>query len=300
MAKGKHSTALFEVIHSANRPERVAQSLRTPKWWFNGRPTSGANPGEAPDVAAVEETTPAAEPEAAPRRAYATKSGQGGRSSAVHFEFDRERQEITVRLRYTTAVVSAFSVCVLLALAYVAGRHISHGPQAASASEEHIQQLQQEPPQRGVTEITRSHRQQQGSIVTEPPKRVVDTPPVQQPRSREPASAAPPGVETRLPRSVNLNYVIIQSYPRDRRDTAEKAREFFTRNGLPCTLIWIDPNHPDWICLVGTWGFQRISAPEYKEYLEKIGATWAKGNGAKFDQFQSYGYKWKGTEAPVD
>src|SRR5581483_463443 len=104
----------------------------------------------------------------------------------------------------------------------------------------------------------------------------------------------------RLPRSVNLNYVIIQSYPRDRRDTAEKARDFFTRNGLPCTLVSIDANRSDWICLVGTAGFGRISAPEYKEYVEKITATWAKGSGAKFDQFQPYGYKWKGTETTLD
>lgn len=297
MAKGKHSTALFEVIHSGNRPERVAQSLRTPKWWFKGRPAAPA-PAEAPPAPTFEESAPEPDPEPATQRSYTSPARRHERSSAVHFHFDRERQEITVRLRYTTAVVSAFSVCVMLALAYVAGRHLSHGPQSASASDR-IEQLHQQPPQQGVTDIARPRRQQQASIASESPKRVVE-PQVQQPKVREPAPSVPPGVETHLPRTVDLNYVIIQSYPRERRDTAEQAREFFTRNGVPCTLVWLDGNRSGWICLVGTYGFQRISTSEYKEYRQQITDICAKGSGAKFDQFRPYGYKWKGSEVPVD
>ena len=58
MAKGKHSAALFEVINSSKRPGRVAQSLRTPMWWFKGRQT--------PTDARVADTTAVAETEFAP------------------------------------------------------------------------------------------------------------------------------------------------------------------------------------------------------------------------------------------
>ena len=41
MAKGKHATALFEVIHASKQfggNKDKSGLLRTPKWWFKGRP----------------------------------------------------------------------------------------------------------------------------------------------------------------------------------------------------------------------------------------------------------------------
>jgi hypothetical protein len=37
MARGKHATALFEVIHNAKLSEKTdkANLLKTPKWWFS-------------------------------------------------------------------------------------------------------------------------------------------------------------------------------------------------------------------------------------------------------------------------
>ena len=140
MAKGKHSTALFEVIHSGKQqPERMAQKLRTPKWWFkgltgNGEATEVPTPAETendPTLRAVAAPPP---PPAVRKSSYPSSSAS--RSSMMHFTFDRERQEITLRLRYTTAIVSTFLVCVVVAMAYVLGRHISHGPQVASAADQ--------------------------------------------------------------------------------------------------------------------------------------------------------------------
>jgi len=296
MAKGKHSTALFEVIHSANRPERVAQSLRTPKWWFKGRPAGSDTITETHDAPSFAD--PEAAPEADPPPARQVRSSAGSnhrpRSSAVHFEFDRERQELTLRLRYTTAIVGAFSVCVLLALAYVAGRHISHGPQSASAAEgPQIPRLREQPPQQGVTEITRHQRlaqvQHEANITTDPPRRVIEQPAA--PRTHEPATLIPAGVESRLPRTVGLNYVVIQTYPSDRRDAADQARDYFTKSGIPCNLVFMDSGRKEWVCLVGTAGFTRISSSDYRKYTDDIILIGQNSKSAKFDQLKPYGYK---------
>jgi hypothetical protein len=304
MAKGKHSTALFEVIHNARRPERAAQSLRTPKWWFKGRPegSGAAEPREATTTVAEPEVVSEPTPPPPARPAAAPRSSRHPRSSAVHVEFDRERQEITLRLRYTTAIVSAFSVCVLVALAYVVGRHISRGPQTASASDgQQISRLREQPPQQGVTDLPHRHHAappQQASIPNDPPTRVIEQQPAS--RSRGPATQAPAGVESRLPRTVNLNYVVIQTYPRERLEAAQQARDTFIRNGIPCTIVSLESHRSEWVQLVGAAGFQHIRGADYRNYVESITAVWEKSGGAKFDQFKPYGYKWKGTETPVE
>src|SRR3954447_15677508 len=40
MARGKHATALFEVIHTAKLKDKTTEksgAFKTPKWWFKGR-----------------------------------------------------------------------------------------------------------------------------------------------------------------------------------------------------------------------------------------------------------------------
>ena len=151
MAKGKHATALFEVIHSKPRSSgnSAKNALLTPKWWFKGRsdpqrPTPVPAPSFSPTPAHLTEPTgifqaPAesslASHESAREEFQAEVESQPplGRS-AVQLHFDRDRHEMTLRLRYTTAIVSAFALLVALGLAYVVGRHIAGGPQTASAS----------------------------------------------------------------------------------------------------------------------------------------------------------------------
>ena len=303
MAKGKHSTALFEVIHSAGRPERVAQRLRTPNWWFKGRPAGSDTITETHETPSFSDPEAAPQPDPAPARTTpSSRSNHRSRSSAVHVEFDRDRQELTLRLRYTTAIVGAFTVCVLLALAYVAGRHIG-GPQSAAADGNQIARLREQPPQQGVTDVTRRRTVTQvpheANLPADPPRRTIEQQPAQ-PKAHETPSLVPAGVESQLPRTVGLNYVIIQTYPKDRRDAADQALEYFTKSGIPCTLVSLETTRKDWICLVGTAGFTRISSLEYKNYTDNIVTAGRNSKSAKFDQLQPYGYKWKGTEQSVN
>src|SRR5689334_12165591 len=56
MAKGKHATALFEVIHSGKKFDQPAARkgvLATPKWWFKSRGKSSSTPNAPAPATAV-------------------------------------------------------------------------------------------------------------------------------------------------------------------------------------------------------------------------------------------------------
>jgi hypothetical protein len=297
MAKGKHSAALFEVIKNS-KPERAAQSLRTPKWWFKSR--SAAPQTDPPEPTFVEPEpepvapAPVAVP-AAPRSATSRPMFSGsGRSSAVHLDFDKSRKEITLRLRYTTALVSAFGVCVLIGGAYVIGRHISRGPQSAQAAvapASNVQQLMKQPPQANVTDINRSRsvaRLQAGQPTPAPR-------PAPRPTPFTPQSLVPASAETGLPRAIGLNYAIIQTYPPEEAQAAEAARDYLNKSGIPCTIEKTDyVRNPNWVCLVGTAGFTKISSTDYKSYVDNIIRLGEKFPTSHFNQFKPAAYKWKG------
>ena len=215
-----------------------------------------------------------------------------------------------MRLRYTTALVSGFAVFMLIALSYVVGRHIGRGPQSASAADSSdIPHLMQQPPQAGVTAVSRQRQStSQGGTPTtaQPatptqPRHAIDS----SPRSVKPRQAAavtslvPASAETGMPRAVGLNYVIIGTYPPEMRQNAEAARDYFTRNGIPCTIERTEyVRNPNWVCLVGTAGFTKVSAPDFEDYTANIRELAAKMTSSRFDRPDPHGYKWKGTETP--
>jgi hypothetical protein len=299
MAKGKHSAALFEVIkgNGSGSAGRIAQSLRTPKWWFKSTPSVAADP--APTVPLNEPASVAPQPVAmaAPRPATRSMSSapSSSRSSTVHLDFDRNRKEITLRLRYTTALVSAFGVCALIGSAYVIGRHLNRGPQTASAETVALNgpQYVRQAPQAGVADVTRQHLQRPLTGDSPPAHRNTEPPVPPAPRPASPLSLVPASAETRMPRTIGLNYVIIGTYPSEEKDNAQAACDFLTRNGIPCTLEKTDFAR-SWTCLVGTAGFSHISSPEYKTYVDNIIKLAKSFPTSHFNQLQPAAYKWKG------
>jgi hypothetical protein len=302
MAKGKHSAALFEVINSTKRPEAIAQSLRTPKWWFKGSQTPSAAPAEPPSLGEPEPALSAPDPTIAPRPGMSRSmppASNSGRSSAVHLGFNRERQELTLRLRYTTALVSGFFLCVVIGGAYVIGRHLNRGPQAAVASTQQplaSAQYLRQTPQAGVTDVTRqrllrpaanpqstqTHRPQ-----GEPQVNTAPRPPV--------ATLIPASAVTTLPRVIGLNYTIIQTYPESEQKAAEAACDFLNKNGIPCSLEKTEyVKNPNWVCLVGTAGFTRISSGDYRVYVDHILALAEKFPTSRFNRFDPKPFKWRG------
>jgi len=216
-----------------------------------------------------------------------------GRSSTAQVDFDPGRKEVTFRLRYTTVLVTAFGICVLVGMSYVVGRHLGHGPQTASGAEAPtIGQLMNQPPQPSVTNVPKPRSSGQGN----------PTPPAthhnSQPNTttlRKPAvsSLVPENAYTELPRKPGLNYALISIYPTEERAKAEAARDFLVSHGIPCTLEktgWA----PSWISLVGTAGFPKASDPEFKIYTANILKVSAEMKTSKFEKPEPTGYSWKG------
>jgi hypothetical protein len=310
MAKGKHSTALFEVIHSGKKPDRVAQSLRTPKWWFKSRHQSKVtSPPPVPSFEAepqyVEEDRQEPVEEAPVTRMRPSRSD---RSSGIRFGFNRNNQEFTFQLRYTTALVTAFGVCVLVGLSYVVGRHLGGGPKVASA-EPSVKELMQQPAQPDVTRVTKprvsqnSTPSQRSSTPTVTTDRSGSSAPLANnavpQRQRMASSFVPASADTSSPRKPGLNYLVIQIYPDDRRSSAEAAKEFFTKNGIPCTIEKTGWTMGKWLTLIGTAGFNKVSGEDFKTYVEHAAAIAKTYKTANFDRPEpttASAYKWRATD----
>lgn len=303
MAKGKHSAALFEVIkgNGAGRSNGNSQSLLTPKWWFKSRQAVSTPAETAPSFNERESSGGVATAAAPPPPAARTTTipySHTARSSAVHLDFDRSRKEFTLRLRYTTALVSAFGLCALIASAYVIGRHINRGPQTASAAALPAATLPQyvhQAPQAGVVDASRQRLLHPPVTADSSEPRKPSEPVNATPPRDSVSSLVPPGAETRLPRTIGLNYVIIQTYPNEELQTAQATCDFITKSGIPCTLEKTEFAR-NWICLVGTAGFSKISSAEFKTYVDNIIRIGEKFPSSHFDHIKPAAYKWK---APV-
>ncbi|MDB5303926.1 MAG: hypothetical protein JWM97_1475 [Phycisphaerales bacterium] len=321
MAKGKHAAALFEVIHgNKNIDTRGGSALRTPKWWFKGRPDAevpappALEPPQpstpvrsgyvAPRIAAVEETAPApvAQPRAA-REPAATSSRPVGRSGG-QVKFDGDRHEVTMRVRYTTAIVSGFAVLVALGLSYVIGRHMAGGPETASASrvvapENAVDQVPHTPIKSSALDVPRHPKPQSPSTAT--PRVPESTRPRDPVQGNGPggntgrlSTPPPPAVAMDGPRVAGLNYVIAQSYPDVK--FANEARDFLVKNGIGCTVVQgpKDFTHEDWFSVVGTRGFERIHTPECTAYVKAIENFNERFAGtSKFKRLDPHMYRWK-------
>lgn len=97
-------------------------------------------------------------------------------------------------------------------------------------------------------------------------------------------------------RVVNMNYVVIQSFPDDK--IAKDAADLLNRSGVACTVIQSLPrwtNKTQWFSIVGTKAFGPRSSgtPEYEAYLTKIEEVSAAFAGrSKWKRFEPQSYRW--------
>src|SRR3954452_11391801 len=96
MARSKHSAALFEVIHSAKRPGL----LRTPKWWFKGSSGQTEPAPEPVEAVAAPVEEPAVAAPVIPTSMYGSRP-----TTRSTMRLDRDRNEVTMRMRLGTVVV---------------------------------------------------------------------------------------------------------------------------------------------------------------------------------------------------
>ena len=240
MAKGKHATALFEVIHASKQfgGKDKGGLLRTPKWWFKGRPGAGANadaaaaPKDPNDpTAGATLTSPLAQPKSAAGGAARASDNAAGAESAGHVsasdptqldefaaprppapathapsaapavdvDVDSRRQRITFRLTYTSALVTCFAVAVVVALAYLVGRQMSRGPAQAMGGPS-SDEVRQGPARPEVMDVGRGSRSGAGAQPARPNVSEPDDSTISTSPPPQPNRTAPARSETpRLP-----------------------------------------------------------------------------------------------------
>src|SRR5687767_8076292 len=140
MAKGKNAAALFEVIHADKRfgkKQTAARALSTPKWWFKGKdnrsPANSAPAAAAPAAHDPNDPTQSA-PRFDPTLHVAAPDPAEPTRPAMNVGMNPDRQEISFKLTYTSAIVSIFALVVVLALVYIIGRRMSNGPTPVMAN----------------------------------------------------------------------------------------------------------------------------------------------------------------------
>jgi len=251
-----------------------------------------------------------------------TETPRSRRRSALQFVVDRDRHELFVRVRYTTAAVAGVSVVMLLALAYLTGRHTGRGPASALASSE---QIGAGPIEKGVLELNPRGSANGGASAgnsSSPaftssgagaarPAAARATPTTQAPSIAaasvvpnrtgsavsEPSVVTPPLVapENNGKRIVGRQYVLVQSYPPEQKKTAEDARDLLAQAGVITTVEKAPAGWPPtWFSVVGTAGFDRASGPQYQNYLGAIETVNGKFAGkASFKRFDPTPIRWK-------
>ncbi len=303
MAKGKHATALFEVMNKTRFAGGRTGStggggggIPTPKWWFKSRNggdgKSLLSPDEAPQAEAeaapyVEEALPPrpapvimpplassvevpdVNPAVAAPRAQ-PDLGELGRVVAV--SVDPDRQQISLRLSYTSALIGGFGIFIALALAVLIGKGLRRNESS------------------GVNDTVEGSAPRPANATstgTRSPQPSFNDP-------RPPATFFTDGAD----RQSGLNYAIIQSYPD--KDTAQKAAEFLTKNGIPCTVERNLPNWrlawPDGSVVVGIRGFAKVNnnpaLDAYKKSIMDVSLKFTNGR-SRFAGFSPTMYLWR-------
>ena len=326
MAKGKHATALFEVMNKAkfaggrNGSSASGGGLPTPKWWFKSSNGGGSSAAvETPEPVVndtsdyVEEAPVRAAPVVMPPLASsidvpapAPAAVTPPRAQPVAVSVDSDRQLINLRMSYTSALIGGFGVFIALAIAVLIGKSLTRGPSPAIANTS-TQQLKQRPPTPGVLNVPRRSEQVSGGsndTVEGSAARVAGASSTGSTGTRNPQQSfndpRPPATffTDDAHRQNGLNYAIIQSYPD--KETADKAAEFLTKSGIPCT---VENNLPNWklpwpngCVVVGIRGFAKVTnnpaLDAYKKSIMEVSSKFTNGR-SRFAGFAVSMYSWK-------
>jgi hypothetical protein len=197
-------------------------------------------------------------------------------ATAVAMALDHDRRQISLRMSYTAATISACALAVIVSLAIIAGQHISRSG-APLLAQTTSSKLREGPSHPEVLEPIRHNAGGTGSnSAGNSPTR---TTPIADTHTPLPAPlpAVPAGDGKRY---ISLNYAIIQSYPLAEEKMARDAAAFLNNEGVPCT-IERDVKGYLAISVVGLQSFERIStAPyiAYKKRIEQLSAKYATNN----------------------
>jgi hypothetical protein len=232
----------------------------------------------------------------------------GPRVQPVEVSVDPKTQQISLRLSYTSALIGGFAFLILIALAILIGKTLSRGPSPAIANTD-TKTLRASPPTPGVIQVQR-RTIEQPTARNDPP---IDTAgqgarpvPGGSTGTRNPQPQRPAYVDPQPPatfftddpkRTQGLNYAIVQSFPN--KESAQKAADFLTTHGVPCTIERDLPRWPlpwkEGCAVVGIRGFAKTKdnaeLEAYKKTIGDLGVKFA-GGKARFNAFDPRMYQW--------
>jgi hypothetical protein len=289
MARRKRPVALFEVIH---KDKRFAPKPAPPLERHNpsgigaalfGAAASASKP-QAPAAASVSRA------ESTPFNGHIARQPLTERIWAWWQKLSTQIDPWLRQLKQQLAPHAPIFAGVIAASIVIGGvtiaRHVTKASNLAGAELASLQQIRQQAPRPGVLEVA------------------VQTHPISpQPDEDAAANAGPSdtlaqsadAVLPPAPRQVNLNYVLVQSYGDER--TADEARDFLNKNGIPCTIERGVKNwRKDFYLVVGLQGFARISGPDYAAYrtrIESLSAQFAAHSS--YRGFAPQAVKWERT-----
>jgi hypothetical protein len=313
MAKSKRSAALFEVIQSS-RLQRYPAPIVPRRWWFTRRSSKPSLYGSAlpgmPELAVI--APPVTEPDAAEPAedlldsAYEEPANEAGliHSTSGHrqpipgvdLQLDPDHQQITFKVSYYSAIVTTFTIVVVVGLAYLIGRKVSHAPIAATLSPSSAQLRAQgahpdvldvanhDTTARQVEIDTHSGDTHSGDTHSGDNAQLATS-------KITPTAAALTGGQ----RIIGRQYVVIQIY--SDKKSADDAGALLAKNNIACTVEngltgWATNK---WWCIVGTTGFDHVRGnADYQKYVDSINQISAHNAGvAKFKRFEPRAYRWK-------
>jgi hypothetical protein len=314
MAKSKRSAALFEVIQASRQPAGKPLSP-IKRWWLGANhvrafPFQPAKPVVAPQHAQV--VPPPTDPQfdADPFDDQMPQPGSAAASTdsfedlpepvsasyhtparqplpGVDLELDPDHQQITFKVSYYSAIITSFTVMVVIILAFVIGRKLNRGPVAATNSPSSAE-LRSQPAHPDVLDV--SNRTVEPTPIA--PK-VEETAQLAGNTALAPTPPSTPAVDAQ--RIIGRQYVVIQIYP-DKKN-ADNAAALLNQNNIPCTVEnglagWASKS---WWCVVGTTGFDHVRAnPDYQHYEAAILRLNAQqSDNPKFKKFEPRAYRWK-------
>jgi hypothetical protein len=310
MAKRKRSPALFEVIGKSKqyRPAQPA-TARTGRFfsraasWFS-RPklkpivsTEQLQPGvAAQDMVETEAPAPSAQeasfaepvtnelPEETNLNVSARVVVREEKPAAQ--EAGGQQRHKFLKSSYGITSIVAFGVLFVGGLLIMIGHHLTRTatPLLADVTTE---ELRKGPAHREVLELPQRGNVGPSLMVSEP-----------KPTARQAAAIETQASSTGTPqpegkRYMNFNYVMIQSYPEEEIEMAEKAAAFLNSHGVACTVEKGVKGFLK-VSVVGLDGFTRISSPEFKSYVEHIktlSAEFTRGTHS-FKGFDPRAKKW--------
>jgi len=297
MAKGKRSTALFDVMHAARKPASDPPGgFAIPKWWGKRAtktvPTAPANPPPPPTADSPAIVSPIIEepnqlPEIQPTMRIVSETPTADEPVLV----DPIEREVRFKLSYGGAAAAACVLILILVIAYLIGTR-----------SQPVETGKLIPP---VGDNTHTDASGLLAAVTPAPIAPAPAPVTDVPVSPVAPSAlpvAPPAATDSAGRQIGKHYVIAQSYPD--KDIAIKACDVLNKAGIPCTVIKGLPGwaSDSWYSVVGTKAFDHIQSNDdlmkYENAMQSAGAQFA-GKSA-FNRFDPKEYKWRALADQAD